>query len=349
MKKIALVLLAAMLAPMAFAAPPAKLSGKLQVAVWSNYVTPQLLADFEKQTGVKPVVSNYSSNEELLAKMQAGGSKFDVIVPSDYMVLVMTRLGLLGKIDRALVPNSKGLDPKFMGKSYDPKNEYSLPFDWGTVGIAVNRNLYKGVIRGWKDLFATPDLAGKFTMLDDVREVLASALKSQGLSLNSKKADEIAKAKAIIAGQKKRLKGFTSETSQALGNGELAVAHAYSTDAMLASSRTGGKVDYILPEEGATLWVDNLCIPANAPNAAAAHAFVDFMLEPARLAETVKRIFVAPTHLKVAELLPPALRANATLFPSEKTLAKFEMMEDLGKDLALWDRAWTEIKAGASE
>lgn len=335
--------------PAATPAPEAK-AKTLQIAIWSNYVTSEMLAEFEKQTGIKPVVSNYSSNEELLAKLQAGGSDYDVIVPSDYMVLGMTRLGLLHKIDRALVPNAANLDPKFMGKSYDPQNEYSLPFDWGTVGIAVNRNMYKGApIKGWKDLFSRADLAGKFTLLDDVREVLAAALKSQGLSLNSRNPAEIKKAQAVIEGVKKKLKGFTSETSQALGNGELAVAHAYSTDAMLASSRTGGKIDYILPEEGGTLWVDNLAIPAGAPHPKEAHLFLDFMLDPARLAATVNRIFVAPTHLKVFDLLTPELKANKTLFPDAAALAKFEMMEDLGDDLKHWDRAWTEIKAGASE
>src|SRR5690606_927897 len=118
--------------------------------------------------------------------LQAGASGYDVAVPSDYMVFAMSKLGLLEQLDYAQLSNTKTLDPKFLKKAFDPTNAYSVPYNWGTTGIAVNRELYKGELRGWKDLFEKPELAGKFTLLDDTREVLGAAMKALGFPLNTR-------------------------------------------------------------------------------------------------------------------------------------------------------------------
>ena len=173
-------------APTAAQSGAATGSKVVNLAIWSNYIKPEVLTEFEKRTGIKVQVSNYSSNEELLAKLQAGASGYDVVVPSDYMVFAMSKLGLLKELDFTQLPNFKSIDPKYLKKQFDPANKYSIPYDWGTTGIAVNRTLYKGKIAGWKDLFNNADLAGKVTLLDDVRETIGAALKAQGLSLNSK-------------------------------------------------------------------------------------------------------------------------------------------------------------------
>src|SRR5262249_5007931 len=128
----------------------------VNLAIWSNYVSPEMLAEFEKSSGIKVRISNYSSNEELLAKLQAGASGYDVAVPSDYMVFAMVKLGLLEPLDYAQLGNSKSLDAKFMKKAFDPENKFSVPYDWGTTGIAVNRDLYKGELKSWKQLFSNP-------------------------------------------------------------------------------------------------------------------------------------------------------------------------------------------------
>lgn len=317
----------------------------VNLAIWSNYVSPELLAEFEKKTGIKVQVSNYSSNEELLAKLQAGASGYDVAVPSDYMVFAMTKLGLIRELDLAQLPNSKSLDPKFKKKPYDPENKFSVPYDWGTTGIAVNRTLYKGEIKGWKNLFGNADLAGKFSLLDDVRETLGAALKAQGFSLNSKNPDELAKAKELLIKNRGKIKAFTSEPMMPLTNGETAVAHAYLSDALQARRASGGKIEYIIPEEGGTLWIDNLVVPTGALHVKEAHEFINFLLEAKSNASTVMSIFVAPANKDTFALLPKDLQSNTMLFPPAALLAKCEMMLDLGEALAVWDRVWTEVKA----
>ena len=324
---------------------PASKARVVNLAIWSNYLSPDLIALFEKKTGIKIQISNYSSNEELLAKLQAGASGYDVAVPSDYMIFVMTKLALLQELDFLQLPNTKSLDPKFLKKPYDPENKYSVPYNWGTTGIAINRALYSGVVKGWKDLFEKPDLAGKISLLDDAREVLGAALKAQGYSLNSRNEAELLKAKELLLKTRSRIKAFTSEPKMPLINGEITVAHAFMSDALQARRTTGGKVDYIVPEEGCTLWVDSLVIPKGARNLKEAHEFINFLVDASSNVSTVTNILVAPANKLAFALLPKELQKDTMLFPSPATLAKCEMIQDLGVSLALWDRIWTEVKA----
>lgn len=317
----------------------------MNLAIWSNYVTGDFLKKFEEKTGIHVETTIYSSNEELLAKLQAGASGYDIAVPSDYMVFTMSKLDLLHPLDAAKIPNRKNLDPKFMGRGFDEKNTYSMPFVWGTTGIAVNRSLYSGTIKGYKDLLTKEDLKGKFSLLDDVREALGAALKSEGLSLNAKKPEEIERAKKVLMGARDRVKAFTSETMAPLASGELPVAQAYMTDALQARAKSGGKIDFILPVEGGTLWIDNLVIPKGAKNIAEAHEFMNFILDGDALVSTAKAVYVAPANLVAKGLLPPELQKDQALFPTADQLKNHEMIEDLGDLLTVWDRAWTEVKA----
>ena len=316
----------------------------VNLAVWSNYVIPETLAKFTQQTGIKIRVSNFSSNEELLAKLQAGASGFDVIVPSDYMVFTMSKLGLLAPLDHAKIPNERSIYPKYLKKKYDPDNKYSLPLDWGTTGIALNRDLFQGKLTGWKGLFNNPELKGKISLLDDPRETIGAALKSLGFSLNSKNPEEIDQAKTLLISVRGRVKAFNSETKMALVNSEIAIAHAYMTDA-LGARKTNKKIEYFVPEEGGTFWVDNLAIPATSPHQSEAHELVNFLIEGQTVLTMVVNLWVAPTNQKTFELLPSEIKSDRALFQKDELLAKSEMIEDLGEALTLWDRAWTEIKA----
>jgi len=316
----------------------------VNLAIWSNYVSPELLAEFKKKTGFSVQVSNYSSNEELLAKLQAGASGYDVAVPSDYMVSAMVHLQLLETLDHAQLPNFNQLDPKFLKRSFDRENRVSVPYDWGATGIAVNREKLKGEIKSWKELFSRADLRGKFTLLDDSREVIAAALKSKGLSLNSSDPKDLAEAQAVLIGARSRVKGFTSEPMVPLASGETVVAQAYMNDALLAARNSGGKIQFIFPEEGCTFYIDNLVIPKGVKNVKGAHALIDFLLDANSSVTTVKSTLVAPTNARVRALLPPELKDHPVLFPPQSTIAKFEMMEDLGDGMARWDRIWTELK-----
>lgn len=317
----------------------------VNLATWSNYISPELAAQFEKKTGIKVQISNYSSNEELLAKLQAGASGYDVIMPSDYMVFTMSKLGLLQELDQKQIPNLKAVDPKYQKKIYDPANRYSVPYDWGTTGIAVNHSIFKGQIKSWKDLFQKEELNGKFSLLDDSRETIGAALKSLGYSLNSKNPAELARAKETLLKAKIRVKAFNSETKVPLATGEVVVAHAYMTDALQARQVSGKQIEYLIPEEGGTFWIDNLTISKGASHLAEAHQLINFLLEPQSSLSTVLNILVAPTNMNTFKLLPQELQQNPGLFPPQARLAKCEMIEDLGEATQLWDQIWTEIKA----
>jgi spermidine/putrescine transport system substrate-binding protein len=317
----------------------------VNLAVWSNFISQQALEGFRSKTGIRVQVTNYSSNEELLAKLQAGATGFDVAVPSDYMVFALVQLGLLEKLDPVKTSNRSLIDPTYLNQAYDPGNAHSLPFDWGSTGIAVHRDRYRGEIQSWKQLFESPELVGKFTLLDDSREVLGAVLKSMGKSLNSTSEAEILLARDALKKIKGRVKSFTSEPLAALKEGEIAAAQIYSSDALQARRDTGGKIEYIIPAEGATLWVDNLVIPKGAPHLEAAHALIQYLLEAKVDEERVHAILVGSVHRDALKRAAPELKVIQALYPSDQIKARLEVMKDLGEAMGLYDRAWTEVKA----
>lgn len=317
----------------------------VSLAIWSNYLPSELIQEFERSTGIQVKITHFSSNEELLAKLQTGSSEYDVIVPSDYTVFALIHLGLLSELDYQLIKNSKSLDPRFLRKSYDPENRYALPYDWGTTGIAINRDLYPGKIQSWRDLFENSDLNGKLSLLDDSREVIGAALKASGHRLNSVSPEELRLAKNLLLKVKSRLKALTSEPLIPLLNGEVAVAQIFMSDALQARATRGNAIEYFVPKEGGTLWLDYLAIPARAKHSVEAHRLIDFLLEPRVNAETVKRVWVGPANREAVRLLPLDLQKHPQLFPPESFWASLEMVQDLGSSTLLWDRLWTEFKA----
>lgn len=327
------------------AAAPSAAPREVNLSIWADYLTDAQVAKFTEKTGIKLNISNFSSNEELLAKIQSGASGIDVAVPSDYMVSIMSKLDLLEKIDAANIPNSKEVSPDFLKKSFDPANEYSLPYAWSTTGIAIHKDLFKGSLKTWKDFFTNEDLKGKVSLLDDVREVMAAALKSLGFSVNSQNPAELKKAKDLVKQARKRIKMFRSETIDALINKEVAVAQTFSTDALQAAVKSEGKIEFIIPEDGGAFAIDNLVIIKGSKNAAEARELINFILSVENNVEFVEKIMAGPVLTKTKDLLPEALKNNSALFPSSEVLSKMEALQDLGDFTEEYDKAWTEIKS----
>lgn len=319
----------------------------VNLAIWSNYIPPALVMEFEQQHKVKVEITNFASNEELLAKLQAGATGYDVIVPSDYMIEIMSKLGLLETLDHARIPNLQNVDPRFKGKEYDPQNATSVPYGWIVTGVAVNRNIYKGEVKSWTDLLANPKVHGRISLLDDVREVLGAALKLNGHSLNSTSADDLFKAKQTIAKIRPHIKAFTSDAIPGITSGDVAMAQMYSSDALQAGRNTEGKVAFFMPSEGGTLAIDNLSIPKGAQNVAGAYTLINYLLSESSSLAVSQNILVGPVVQGVGEKLPAELQKIPALFPDPKILAKYEMMRDLGDATTLYDKIWTELKAGA--
>lgn len=318
---------------------------EVSLAIWSNYLSPEVQEKFTKATGIKIRVSNYASNEELLAKIQAGASGIDVAVPSDYMVEILAKSELLQPLDLAKIPNRSGLDAAVLKQEYDPENKYSLPYAWSTAGIAVNRDLYKGPLKSWKDFFAIKELDGKISMLDDVREATAAALKMHGLSVNSTDAKDLEKAKATLKDARKRVKMFRSDTIDPLINKEIIAAQAFSSDALTAAQKSNGAIEYILPEDGGTRAIDNTVVLKSAKNTEEAHLLINFLLSPEANVAFVRQALGGPVVTATKDLLPENLKGNASLFPTAATLAKFERIRDVGPATKIYERIWTEVKS----
>jgi spermidine/putrescine transport system substrate-binding protein len=322
-------------------------SKTLNLYIWSEYTSPTVLEAFTKKTGIKVNEANYASNEEMLAKIQSGASGYDIVVPSDYMVSVMKKLELLAEIDKSAVPNIKNLDPKFLGKNFDPENKYSFPYAWGTTGIAVNKALYTEPVTGWDALFTETKASGRIAMLDDVREALGAALKFEGKSLNSKTDAELASAKQILLKAKKHLKAFNSTPADMITSGEVVMAQMYSAEALVAARDSGRLIEFVLPKEGAAMAIDSIAVLKSAKNKPEAWAFINFIFEISSNADLVTRLLTGPVVNGVQDQLPADIKNHKGLFPSELELKAFEMMEDLGDATTQYDRLWSEIKSSS--
>lgn len=316
---------------------------ELNLAIWGNYLTPEMQAQFEKETGIKVNITNYSSNEELLAKVQSGASGIDMAIPSDYMVEIMAKTDLLQPLDYAQIPNKASVIEDMLKPDYDPEQKYSLPYTWSTAGIVVNTEMYAKPITSWKEFFTEKDLKGKISMLDDVREVTAAALKMNNLSVNTTKPDELKKAKDTLIAAKPNIKMFRSDTIEALLKKEVAVAQSYSTDALQAVAQNP-KLKYIIPTEGGTRAVDTMVILKGAKHPMAAHKLINFMLDSKTNEAFVTKIRGGPVLKTTKEHLTPELQANTALFPPADQLNKLERLKDVGDNTKMYDDLWTEIK-----
>ncbi|MBX3018608.1 MAG: spermidine/putrescine ABC transporter substrate-binding protein [Bdellovibrionaceae bacterium] len=318
---------------------------QLNLAIWGNYFEPGEEKRFEELTGIDVQITNYSSNEELLAKIQAGAGGIDVAVPSDYMVDILIKQGMLFPIEKSQIKHLSEIDPQYLKQAYDPENQFSLPYAWTTTGIAVHRDLFKGDVGSWKKLLESPELKGKVSMLDDTREAFAVALKILGFSVNEKDEAKIVQAKDYLVKIRPQVKAYRSDVIDLILRKEVAAAHAYGTEAVQAWKKSGGKIEYLLPEEGGTFSIDNMVILKSAENVQEAHALIDFFLTPETNVKFVERILAGPVLKKTRDMLPADLKNHPGLFPPTEALKKFERIEDIGEATRVYDRAWTELKS----
>lgn len=320
-------------------------SSTLRICAWSNYLPESSLIAFTQKTGIRVEVSYISSNEELFSKLKAGASGFDIIQPSDYMVRQMSSVGMLAPLRHELLSNLKYLDSYYRNLPYDPGLKHSVPFTWGTTGIAINIDNVplpeKGV--SWKTLFQSPDLK-RTSLLDDMREVFSAALLSMGFSPNTKNISELQKARAEIARVKERILMFTSEPKALLLRGEISVAHIYSTDAIQARVENP-KIHYFIPSEGATLWADSFAIPKSTKHAAQAHQFINYFLDPENARPIFEQNRLATPSSLVRSRLPASEAQDPNLYPPKHILDKMFFLQDIGETLRVVNRMWTELKS----
>ncbi len=318
---------------------------QLNLFVWSAYISPRILAGFEREYHCKVNYDLYDSNEALLAKLQAGNASYDIVVPSDYMVEILARQGLLARLDRSRLSNVwRNTDPRFLRLAFDPNNDYSVPWAWGTTGLAYRADLVKGKVESWSVLF-DPAYAGHILLLDDMREVFGMALKKLGYSLNSAEPEQIRQARDLLLRQKPLVKGYNSSNfEQDLVAGDAWLAQAFNGNLTFAI-RDEPRLRYVIPKEGCTISVDCACIPQNAPHKELALEFINYFHRAEVASWFINDCGFNTPNTSAAARVEPWLLALPSVYPPPASLDHCEFMRDLGPIVALYDRSWTELKA----
>lgn len=317
----------------------------LHLCTWSNYYPDAILEEFTKKTNIKLQVSFISSNEELFAKLKAGAAGFDVIQPSDYMIRQMAALQMLTPLDHGALTNINHLDEFYTKVAYDPGNKFSVPFTWGTTGIAINTKKLQVPKEGvsWKMLTDATD-PKHTSLLDDMREVFSLFLIQKGVNPNIKDMTELGNVKKSILATKDKVLMFSSEPKPLLLRDELHLAHIYSVDAIQAHIEKP-EIEYFIPKEGAVIWTDNFAIPKTTLHSKEAHTFINYFLDPDNALKIITTNHL-PTPNKTAKAkLPPEVLKNPGLYPGPDVMKRLYFLDDLGDTMTTVNEMWTELKS----
>lgn len=325
-----------------------ELAKELHVYNWSEYIDPEIYTDFEAEFGVKVIEDTFASNEDLLAKFQAGASGYDLIVPSDYMVNIMNQLGLLAELNYDNIPNFSNIDEQFKDPPYDPGNKVSVPYQWGTTGIGYDADVFEEPPESWAYLFdpemAAP-FAGKISMLNDPREALGAALKYLGYSLNTTDEAQLEEAKQLLLQQKEWVATYDSEGYEdLLAAGETQLAHGWSGDFFMAAVEAP-QIWYAIPVEGAVIWTDNLAIPKTANSQYTAEVFINYLLRPEVGAKVTNYTWYASPNKAATPFISEEITGEPAIYPPPEVMERLEFIRDVGEATTLYDRIWTEIKS----
>ena len=317
---------------------------ELHVFNWADYFAADTLKNFEKEFDCRVVPDYFESAETLRAKLANGHSGYDVVFPSDEVMRSFVAKGLIEKIDPAKLPNVKNIAPRFRGLDYDPKNEYSVPYMWGTTGIAYNKKRVDPAPESWAALW-DPKMAGHVTILDDPREAFAAAIWVEGGSAFAPTEEAIEKGKKRLIAAK--VKAFDGQPKLRLIKGEAWIAQCYSGDALQAQAakERDGDIGFVIPKEGGTIWVDNVCIAKGAPNRELAHKFIDYLLRPDVSAAISNEVQYANPNLAAQTLIKKDVLDDRTANPPEEELKRCSILKELAPGLKKrLDDAWSQVK-----
>ncbi len=324
---------------------------ELHLYTWSEYIDPEIYTLFEEETGITVIEDIFGSNEDLLAKLQAGATGYDVIVPSDYMVDIMNELDMLAELDHSRLENIGNLNPTFTDPPFDPNMGHCLPYFWGTTGIGFNWEDWDEAPDSWAYIF-DPELAqnfsGQISLLDDMREVFGAALIYLGYSPGTTNEAELAEARDLVLAIKDDVLTFESDTYEDLMlTSETRLAQGWSGDIFVAQAEDEN-IDYIIPKEGAVMWVDNLCITKDAAEDEdrldAAYLWLDFLNRPDINAMNTNWVWYAsPNEAAEPEILEEILTYPA-IYPDEETFERLQFLGTVGDATEIYSRMWTEIK-----
>lgn len=327
---------------------------EIKVLMWSDYIDPEIVQQFEKETGTSVKIDVYEETEAMIAKLQTAGgaSQYDLVVASDHAVPILAKLGLVRKLDLAKIPNSKNVDKRFLNPPYDKANDYSLPYQWGTVGLMYNKKKIKTAPTSWAAIIGEGAKPGTFLLVDNMRDMMGIALRLSGASVNAVSKEELQKAgQLILAGKKSdRCVGFDGSVSSAkrLVAGEVDMAIVYNGDGLNAIGQAPedqqADFDYVIPSEGSIIWVDTMLLTSAGPNPAGATKFMNYILDAKVGAQLSNYINYATPNAAAMPQIVEESRTNPRIYPPAATIDKLEYLQDVGKATQIYDLVWTSVK-----
>jgi putrescine transport system substrate-binding protein len=336
----------------------------LHVYNWSDYIAEDTLENFQKETGIKVVYDVFDSNETLEAKLLAGSSGYDIVVPSNPFLAKQIKAGVFQKLDKSKLPNWENLD-KGLLKALDPSdpgNLYSIPYMWGTIGLGYNVDKVKAAlgdvpVNSWDIVFKPENIAKMkecgVTFLDSPTEILPAALNYLGFEPNSTDSGELKKAEELFLSIRKSISYFhSSKYIGDLANGNICMVVGYSGDLYQSKSRAeeaknGVNISYSIPKEGAGSFFDMLAIPADAKNVEAAHVFLNYLMKPEVIANISNYTQFPNGNAAATPLVDDVLRNDPGIYPDAETMAKIYTFPDLPANAQrAMTRSWTKIKSG---
>ncbi|WP_349361311.1 polyamine ABC transporter substrate-binding protein [Stappia sp.] len=336
----------------------------VRVYNWSDYIDESILEDFTRETGIKVVYDVFDSNEILETKLLAGGTGYDVVVPTGTFLGRQIQAGVFGKLDKSKLENIDNLWPQIMQRieKFDPGNEHAINYMWGTTGIGYNVEMIKermpdAPVDSW-DMIFDPEVASKFAdcgihLLDTADEMYPAALNYLGLDPDSNSTEDFEKATELLLKIRPYIQKFhSSEYINALANGDICLAVGWSGDVLQARDRAaeadnGVTVAYSIPKEGAMMWFDNMAIPADAPHPEEAHIFLDYIMRPEVIARATNYVFYANGNLASKEFVDPDVLNDPAVYPSDATVDNlFTTTTKAPRAMRVRTREWTKVKTG---
>ena len=308
---------------------------------WGEYIDKEVLDEFTRETGIKVNYETFVTNEDMYLKIKQGGSNYDIVVPSDYMIEKMIKEDMLEPIDKSKLSNYKNIDTKFLNKSYDPESKYPIPLYWGTLGILYNKNLVDGEITSWADLWNEKH-KDKIIMLDSSRDSLAAALLKNGFSMNSRNKEELEIAKKDLIKQKKSILAYlVDEAKDNMLAENAAIAVMYSGDAteLLNADK---KFKYVKPKEGTNLWFDSMVILKNSKNKENAHKLINFLIKKEILTKNMDYTYYAVPN---QEVINKNKLVKSVTEIDDEYFKKMEVFKDPSDFIKEYDNIWTDVKA----
>jgi len=337
---------------------------KVNIYNWSDYIGETTLADFQKETGIKPTYDTFDSGETLEGKLLSGHTGYDIVVPTSHFAGRQIKAGVFQKLDKSLLPNWGNLDPLLMKRleATDPGNQYLVPYLWGTNGIGYNPEKVKAAlgideIDSWNVLFE-PENIKKLSkcgvaILDSPDEMIPAMLAYLGFDPNSTHPADYKKAEDKFIQIAPHVTYFhSSRYITDLANGNICIAAGFSGDVMQAADRAeeagnGIEISYAIPKDGAALWFDVMAIPVDAPNGKSAHAFINYVLDPEVIAKISDSVGYANPNPAAREFMDEEVADNPGVYPPQTVLDNTYVSVELPQNIIrVMTRSWTRIKSG---